>query len=388
MGSKKRSHELTSESFERLLTHLAHSPETYTPEELSESLDHLFNPDSCTEYQIGAFLALLRASGLEGRPDMISTAAQDMRERAVRVELETDGWADLVGTGGDGKDTFNVSTTAALVAAGAGVKICKVSIHNVQASHACTNILCAYCVTGEHEACHIFEPPIYLTCHSSSTVPLQHGARASSSASGSADVLLALGIPITSLPLSRIPSIASTLEYPFLFLFAPVCHPALGLVAPIRRQLGHPTIFNILGPLLNPARPDYMIVGVHSHYLGRPFAEALKRLKVKRAWVVNGDEGLDEISPEGTSHVSCDGFSWSRMKTALLLRRALADFYSLLHTDMGTRRWHHYRTNSLTGNVRATIKHAFKCSRGETARECSTHLRLATRQARSSEITS
>lgn len=132
----------------------------------------------------------------------------------------------------------------------------------------------------------------------------QHGARASSSASGSADVLLALGIPITSLPLSRIPSVASSLEYPFLFLFAPLCHPALGLVAPVRRQLGHPTIFNILGPLLNPARPDYMIVGVHSRYLGLPFAEALKRLGVKRAWVVNGDEGLDEISPEGTSHVS------------------------------------------------------------------------------------
>lgn len=131
----------------------------------------------------------------------------------------------------------------------------------------------------------------------------KHGARASSSASGSADVLLALGIPITSLPLSRIPSIASSLDNPFLFLFAPLCHPALALVAPIRKQLGHPTIFNILGPLLNPARPDYMIVGVHSRYLGLPFAEALKRLKIKKAWVVNGDEGLDEISPEGTTHV-------------------------------------------------------------------------------------
>ena len=135
---------------------------------------------------------------------------------------------------------------------------------------------------------------------------LQHGARASSSASGSADVLLALGIPITTLSLSHIPSIASSLKNPFLFLFAPLCHPAMALVAPIRRQLGHPTIFNVLGPLLNPARPDYMIVGVHSYYLGRPFAEALRTLKLKRAWVVNGDEGLDEISPEGTSHVSLD----------------------------------------------------------------------------------
>ena len=131
----------------------------------------------------------------------------------------------------------------------------------------------------------------------------QHGSRAASSSSGSADVLLALGIPITSLPLSRIPSIASNLTYPFLYLFAPICHPALALVAPVRRQLGHPTLFNILGPLLNPARPDYMVVGVHSNYLGLPFAEALRSLRVKRAWVVNGDEGLDEISPEGKTHV-------------------------------------------------------------------------------------
>lgn len=120
--------------------------------------------------------------------------------------------------------------------------------------------------------------------------------------------MLALGIPITSLPLSRIPSIATSLKHPFLFLFAPLCHPAMALVAPIRRQLGHPTIFNVLGPLLNPARPDYMVVGVHSRYLGLPFAEALRSLNVKRAWVVNGDEGLDEISPEGTTHVSAGGY--------------------------------------------------------------------------------
>lgn len=127
--SRKRaasSRALSSGTFEPLLAKLANEPSTFTPEELSECLDHLFNPGSCTEYQTGAFLALLRASGLEGRPDMISMAAQSMRERAVRVELEQDGWADLVGTGGDGKDTFNVSTTAALVAAGAGIRICKV----------------------------------------------------------------------------------------------------------------------------------------------------------------------------------------------------------------------------------------------------------------------
>ena len=130
--SRRQSASLTSESFEPLLSKLANDSSSFTPAELSLCLDHLFNADSCTEYQIGAFLALLRASGLEGKPEMISSAAQSMRERAVRVDLDHDegtqgnGWADLVGTGGDGKDTFNVSTTAALVAAGAGVKICKV----------------------------------------------------------------------------------------------------------------------------------------------------------------------------------------------------------------------------------------------------------------------
>lgn len=125
---------------EPLLRKLANHPSSFTPSELSLAFDHLFNPDSCTEYQTGAFLALLRASGLEGKPEMMSIAAQSMRERAVRVELEQTGWADLVGTGGDGKDTFNVSTTAALVAAGAGVKICKVRTSRPLFSYKSQNI--------------------------------------------------------------------------------------------------------------------------------------------------------------------------------------------------------------------------------------------------------
>jgi anthranilate phosphoribosyltransferase len=138
--SKSRRHSLTSSTFEPLLSKLANDPAKFTPQDLAQSLDHLFNPDSCTEYQTGAFLALLRASGLEGKPEMMSMAARCMRERAVRIELEVDdgdGWADLVGTGGDGKDTFNVSTTAALVAAGAGVRVCKVqldSLHGIVSS--------------------------------------------------------------------------------------------------------------------------------------------------------------------------------------------------------------------------------------------------------------
>lgn len=129
-SSSSSSTELTSSTFEPLLSKLATYPSEFTPAELARSLDHLFKPEACTEYQIGAFLALLRASGLEGKPEMMSMAARCMRERAIRVDLELEdgqGWADLVGTGGDGKDTFNVSTTAAIVAAGAGVRVCKVS---------------------------------------------------------------------------------------------------------------------------------------------------------------------------------------------------------------------------------------------------------------------
>lgn len=146
MSSKSR--RLTSSTFEPLLSKLANNPSAFTPEELALSFDHLFNPGSCTEYQIGAFLSLLRASGLEGKPEMMSMAARCMRERAVNIELEMDGgdgWADLVGTGGDGKDTFNVSTTAALVAAGAGVRVCKVCccIHTLTHKLTTNSVACS-----------------------------------------------------------------------------------------------------------------------------------------------------------------------------------------------------------------------------------------------------
>lgn len=132
----------------------------------------------------------------------------------------------------------------------------------------------------------------------------QHGAKASSSTSGSADLLLSLGIPLLSLT----PSIISTLlpTSSFVFLFAQLFHPALAPLGPIRRALGHPTIFNVLGPLINPARPARCILGVHSPYLGEIFAEALKKRRgCERAWIVCGKEGLDEISIEGETDVSC-----------------------------------------------------------------------------------
>jgi len=129
----------------------------------------------------------------------------------------------------------------------------------------------------------------------------QHGNKAATSSSGSADILLSLGCPVTTLPPSSLSTVAS--RSPFLFLFAPSYHPAMVRVAPIRKQLAFPTVFNALGPLINPARPGAMIVGVHSEYLGGVFAEALRLTGVRRAWVVCGAEGLDEISPAGETHV-------------------------------------------------------------------------------------
>lgn len=127
----------------------------------------------------------------------------------------------------------------------------------------------------------------------------QHGSKASTSKSGSADFLEELGIPIGALPPASIP-----LESRFLFLFAINFHPTFAITGPIRREMGFATIYNLLGPLINPARPDATVLGVYSPELGNIFATTLKLLGMKRAWVVCGAEGLDEISPSGDTDVS------------------------------------------------------------------------------------
>ena len=127
----------------------------------------------------------------------------------------------------------------------------------------------------------------------------QHGSKASTSKSGSADFLVELDVPITSLQPADLP-----LSSPFLFLFAFLYHPTFAITAPIRKELGFPTIYNLLGPLINPSRPDAMVLGVYHESLGELFIKALKELGMKRARVVCGFEGLDEISPAGPSHVS------------------------------------------------------------------------------------
>lgn len=245
---------------------------TITHTQLEQILQHLADPNFTSSRenhaQIGSALTCLKFCRLDIQAETFALAARifldccldvhvpplDREEEEYDSGVEYRGTLDLVGTGGDGKDTFNVSTTAAMVAAGVkGVRVCK------------------------------------------------HGAKASSSTSGSADLLMSLGIPLLSLPASQLPDVLRKSK--FSFLFAQLYHPALAPLGPIRRSLGFPTIFNVLGPLINPAKPERCILGVHSYYLGRIFAEALRKRGTQRAWIVCGQEGLDEISPAGKTDV-------------------------------------------------------------------------------------
>jgi anthranilate phosphoribosyltransferase len=203
-----------------------------------------------TQVQISGFLVALRAKG--ETPDEIAGCAEAMREHVVRVRPKRTDLVDIVGTGGDGQNTYNISTAAALVAAGAGAGIAK------------------------------------------------HGNRAASSASGSADVLEALGFDLDQPP-DRIER--SIDELGFGFLFAQAHHPAMRHAAPVRRELATRTVFNVLGPLTNPAGARALMLGVYSPELTRTIAEALVRLGASRAYVVHGAGGIDELSPCGPNLV-------------------------------------------------------------------------------------
>jgi anthranilate phosphoribosyltransferase len=203
-----------------------------------------------TPAQIGGFLVALRAKG--ERADEIAGCAEAMRERVVPVRPAREDLVDTAGTGGDGMRTINISTAAALVAAAAGAGVAK------------------------------------------------HGNRAVSSACGSADVLEALGFEL-ELPPERIAGSIDRLG--FGFLFAPAHHPAMRHAAPVRRELATRTVFNILGPLTNPAGAQAQVVGVYAPELVRTMAEVLSRLGARRAFVVHGAEGIDELSPAGPNLV-------------------------------------------------------------------------------------
>jgi anthranilate phosphoribosyltransferase len=203
-----------------------------------------------TPAQIGAFLAALRLKGETA--DEIAGCAEAMRAHVLAVHPTRTDLVDVVGTGGDGANTFNISTTSAIVAAAAGAAVAK------------------------------------------------HGNRAASSASGSADVLEALGFRL-ELPPERIAR--SIDELGFGFMFAQAHHPAMKHAAPVRRELGTRTVFNVLGPLTNPAGARAGIFGVATAGLMQTYAEALVKLGTRRAYVVHGFGGIDELSPAGPNEV-------------------------------------------------------------------------------------
>jgi anthranilate phosphoribosyltransferase len=203
-----------------------------------------------TPAQMGGFLVALRLKG--ETPDEIAGCAEAMREHVLAVRPAREDLVDTAGTGGDGARTFNISTAAALVAAAAGAGVAK------------------------------------------------HGNRAVSSASGSADVLEALGFRL-ELPPPRIEQ--SIDELGFGFLFAPSHHPAMRHAAPVRRELATRTVFNVLGPLTNPAGARAQVVGVYAPELVETIASVLARLGARRAFVVHGAGGIDELSPAGPNLV-------------------------------------------------------------------------------------
>jgi anthranilate phosphoribosyltransferase len=209
-----------------------------------------------TDVQKSALLIALRMKGETA--DEITGAAMAMRERVTPLTVDRERIIDTCGTGGDGRGTFNVSTVAALVAAGAGASVAK------------------------------------------------HGNRAVSSSCGSADVLAALGVNI-DLDAARMSEVLHRTGISF--LFAPKLHPAMGAVAAIRRELGVRTIFNVLGPLTNPAFARRQVLGVYSLQLVDVLARVLLALGADHAMVVHSRDGLDEISISAPTTVCevCDG---------------------------------------------------------------------------------
>ncbi len=203
-----------------------------------------------TDAQIAGFLVALRAKGETA--EEIAGCAEAMREHVLRVSPSRTDLVDVVGTGGDGANTYNISTAAALVTAAAGGAVAK------------------------------------------------HGNRAASSQTGAADVLEALGFRL-ELPPHRIERSIDDLG--FGFLFAQVHHPAMRHAAPVRSELATRTVFNVLGPLTNPAGARALVLGVYSPELARTLADALVRLETTRAYVVHGAGGIDELSPAGPNLV-------------------------------------------------------------------------------------
>jgi anthranilate phosphoribosyltransferase len=218
--------------------------------EMTEAIDAMMCGDALAA-DVRAFLLVLRAKGETA--EEIAGAAEALRKHMTRIESQRDGVVDTCGTGGVGSNLFNISTTAAIVAAACGVPVAK------------------------------------------------HGNRGITSKSGSADVLAALGVNIEAPPAV----VARCLdELGLCFCFAPKQHPAMRHVAAIRKELGVATIFNFLGPLCNPASAPFQLMGVGRSELRRTMAQVLLTLGSQRAVVVTGDDGLGEITLATTTRVT------------------------------------------------------------------------------------
>ncbi|MDO8586569.1 MAG: anthranilate phosphoribosyltransferase [Armatimonadota bacterium] len=221
-----------------------------TQEEASQAMTEIMDGEA-TPAQVACLITAMRMKG--ETVDEITGFVRVMREKAVKITTSRDGALDTCGTGGDKLDTFNISTAAALVAAGAGVPIAK------------------------------------------------HGNRAASSNCGSADVLEALGVKL-ALSAEEIGRCIDTVNIGF--MFAPSMHPAMKHAVGPRKEIGVRTVFNILGPMTNPAGAKLQVIGVFSPDLCEPMANVLKNLGSRRAMVVHGLDGLDEISTIGPTKIS------------------------------------------------------------------------------------
>jgi anthranilate phosphoribosyltransferase len=225
--------------------------ENLSREEAYRTMLEIMNGET-TESQIAGFLIALRVKG--ETVDEIVGSALAMREKADKLHIDKDVILDTCGTGGDSAGTFNISTAAALVASAAGATVAK------------------------------------------------HGNRAISSKSGSADVLKALGLNLDGLDLAK--TERALREIGLAFLFAPLHHKSMRFAGPVRRDLGVRTVFNLLGPLTNPAGANCQLVGIYDKDLVAPIAEVLRDLGSRAALVVNGEPTMDEISLCGKTFIA------------------------------------------------------------------------------------
>lgn len=241
--------DVIAKKMDELLNSLIFTPAQFSPKDAVE-LTTMIMQGNANPSQITAFLVALKMTGKELDPAYIAAVASALRTASLSIPQSSHIVADIVGTGGDGQDTFNVSTASSIVAAGA---------------------------LGE-----------------SNIVIAKHGNRASSSKCGSADVLEEMGCNLSKVNSETASDILK--DGKFAFLFAQVYHPAMRQVSGPRKELKMRTIFNLLGPLINPANPKRMVVGVWHKDFGQVMAQSLLLSGVERGMVVCGHQGLDEVS--------------------------------------------------------------------------------------------